>query len=233
MYQLHGKKVLVTGGAKGIGRAIVERFLKEECHVCVVDIDKVALKRPFSKSTVTLIHLDISNEHAVVKKLSSLHVDILVNNAGITSGDDHAKVMMVNCDGTRFVTEAVLPGMESRRAGNIVFITSVHTAMAFLHDAAYDMSKHGIVGYMKARACERIAKGVRMNAVAPGAIQYAGTNTNKNEIAKLRKRIPIRRFGDPEEVAEVVCFLASDVSSYIVGAEIRVDGGLSVQSPFR
>jgi 3-oxoacyl-[acyl-carrier protein] reductase len=86
---------------------------------------------------------------------------------------------------------------------------------------------------MKARACERIAKGVRMNAVAPGAIQYAGTNTNKNEIAKLRKRIPIRRFGDPEEVAEVVCFLASDVSSYIVGAEIRVDGGLSVQSPFR
>lgn len=230
---LQGKKVLVTGGAKGIGRAIALKLLEEGCHVTVADNDQKALYEAYKYTKASRMLLDIASDEDVVRQLSFLHVDILVNNAAITEGDHYKMVMAVNVDGTRCVTEIVLLGMKERGKGSVIFITSVHTAMAFVGDASYDMSKHAIVGYMRARACELAAQGIRLNAVAPGAIQNAGSNTDPHAIVINSKKIPMRRYGSPEEIASIVAFLASDEASYVTGAEWRVDGGLSVQCPFR
>lgn len=233
MKNLAGKNVLVTGGANGIGRAVVNKFLEEGCTVWVIDKDEVKLALLRETEKVIPIILDITDEEKVKSLISSLPLDILVNNAAITEGDNYKAVMDVNCNGTRYVTEAVLPGMKTRGVGNIIFITSVHTAMAFIGDASYDGSKHWAVGYMRARAVELAGTGIRVNAVAPGAIQNAGPNTDVLAIEEGSKKIPMKRFGNPEEIASVVTFVASDEASYITGTEIRVDGGLSVQSPFR
>ena len=231
---LKGKKVLVTGGAKGIGRAIVERFAEEGSKVWVADDDEATLRLLVGANQITSIRLDISNR-GDVGLLHGLDVDILVNNASITAGDDHERITAVNCNGTRYVTETVLPGMKKRGSGNVIFITSVHTAVAFQGDAAYDASKHWMVGYMRARALELAPFGIRVNAVAPGAIQQAGTNTDVDPsvLTSLGKKIPLQRFGYPKEIANVVAFLASDEASYITGAEIRVDGGLSIKNCLR
>ncbi len=237
MFQgLKDKHVLVTGGAKGIGRAVVNRFLMEGCAVTVVDNDIKALTVAYEASGMVIrIPLDISDEGQVWEDLSSRRFDILVNNAAITFGDDYAAIMAVNCDGTRYVTEAVLAGMKEQGHGSVVFITSVHTAMAFQGDASYDGSKGWAVSYMRARALELAPLGIRLNAVAPGAIRDAGGQRGLSDEAMepFAKRIPCKRYGTPREIANAVAFLASDEASYITGAELRVDGGMSIKNPFQ
>lgn len=232
MKGLTGKRVLITGGANGIGKAITQRFVCEGCIVFVADIDANELARLDTDQIHPLV-LDISNRKSVRHQLSRMELDILVNNAAITSGDDYERIMAVNCNGTRYVTETVLAGMKKRKKGNIIFITSVHTAMAFPGDCSYDASKHWAVGYMRARALELAPLGIRVNAVAPGAIDNAGTQVGvKNRIKDyLGKKIPLRRMGDPREIASAVAFLASGEANYITGAEFRVDGGLSIKNP--
>jgi 3-oxoacyl-[acyl-carrier protein] reductase len=226
---LAGSRVLVTGGAKGIGKAIVERFLHEGASVTVADIDATGLEQFQGKANILV--LDISDKTAVEEMLEEESFDILVNNAAITSGDDHEKVIATNINGTRYVTEAILPGMVKQKQGAIVFVTSVHTAVAFQNDASYDASKHWAVGYMRARALELASQGIRINAVAPGAIIAGATiNLPENVITDLGKKIPMKRMGFPEEIANAVMFLASSEASYITGAELRVDGGLSIRN---
>lgn len=229
MNTLTGKKVLVTGGARGIGRAIANRFLQAGCGVIVVDINKEAFSEPYI-SNLEQIVLDVTRKEDVEALFSHHFFDIIVNNAAITCGDDYESIMRVNCDGTRNVTEAAIRGMKEKLSGSIVFITSVHSALAFPGDAAYDASKHWAVGYMRARAVELARYGIRLNAVAPGAIADAGTQIGKTDedLAPIAAKIPVRRLGTPEEIANVVAFLASSEASYVTGAEFRVDGGLSV-----
>jgi len=230
MYKLQNKHVLVTGGAKGIGKAIVERFLKEGCQVDVLDNDPVALESIKELGVATCL-VDISNKDAV-QQLRTYNFDVLVNNAAITIGDDYGNIMKVNCDGTRYVTEAVLQGMKKQGHGNIIFISSVHTAVAFVGDAAYDMSKRAIEGYLSSRAIELARYGIRINAVAPGVIEGAGTQRNMTPemLSRLGRKVPIQRCGRPDEIANVVAWLASEESSYLVGAIIRADGGLPLQN---
>lgn len=234
MKELQGKKVLVTGGAKGIGRAIVMNFLDLGCFVWSVDLDEGELGS-LTHPNLVAIPLDISSLTAVEKALADLEPDVLVNNAAITDGDDHDRIMATNCNGTRYVTETILKGMKARKSGNVIFITSVHTAMSFQGDTSYDASKYWAVGYMKARALELAPLGIRLNAVAPGAIERAGSNrhTPSADLASAAAKIPMRRLGTPSEIADVVAFLASDAASYITGSEVRVDGGLSLANPFR
>lgn len=229
------KNVLITGGAKGIGWIIALHFLERGHRVMVVDNDLAALEELPRLGRLQTIPLDISDKKEVERLLSLFEIDILINNAAITDGDDYERIMAVNCNGTRCVTETVLRGMKERRNGNIVFITSVHTAMAFQGDAAYNSSKHWAVGYMKVRALELAPLGIRINAVAPGAILGAGSNQTVEESAvkSVESKIPLRRWGYPKDVAQAVMFLTSDEASYITGTELRVDGGLSIMNPLR
>lgn len=246
-----GKRVLVTGGASGIGKAIVQKFFREGAHVIVLDKDDNALHELTAQTMIKLrmprvIRCDISNKNQMRRLLfegrNLYYLDILVNNAGIEkpfsfeNPDDAAwnDVFAVNVNGARYVTESVASRMKERgREGSIIFVTSVHTAQGFVGCTAYDASKHALVGMMRVFALELAPYGIRVNAVAPGMVwptNIAGGPAPEERIKKLAKRVPLQREGKPEEIADVVAFLASNAASYITGAEIRVDGGLSIQN---
>lgn len=244
-YNLKGKRVIITGGANGIGRAIVEKFCHAGAHVTAIDRDAEALKKLqdiLNSYTLTTIPLDITNG-ALVSQLLRNHsnIDVLVNNAGVDlvynlaapNWENWEKVMTLNLSGTRHITEVVISDMLGHgRGGSIIFITSVHTALAFIGGAAYDASKHALVGLMRVLALEYGSKGICVNAVAPGLI-YPTNITSElgdNKATELGRRVPIGRYGHPKEIANVCAFLASDDASYINGAEIRVDGGLSIKN---
>ena len=141
--------------------------------------------------------------------------------------------MEVNLTGTRQITEVIIADMlRHGRGGSLIFITSVHTALAFPGGAAYDASKHALVGLMRVLALEYGPKGIRANALAPGLIYPTNITTAElscTEAERLGQRVPLGRCGHPKEIATVCAFLASDAASYINGAEIRVDGGLSIK----
>ncbi len=152
MKRLIGKVALVTGAANGIGLEISRKFIEEGALVWAVDKDLESLKK--CAWATKRIMLDISNPRKVDLALGGFGFDILVNNAAITCGDDHDRIVKTNINGTRAVTETVLKKMVSRKRGKIIFITSVHSALAFPGDAAYDASKSWAVSYMRARAIE-------------------------------------------------------------------------------
>ena len=169
---LKDRVAVVTGGCMGIGHGIVQVLLAQQMEVIIFDI------APLPQDLLGAISyyvVDVSNRFAVENAVMGLHrpVDVLVNNAGIGGGDDWERVLGTNLNGPRFVTEALLPQMVARGNGKVIFITSAHTAAAFPGNSAYDASKHGLVGYMRTRAVELAAKGVRINAIAPGDIAGA------------------------------------------------------------
>jgi NAD(P)-dependent dehydrogenase (short-subunit alcohol dehydrogenase family) len=245
---LEGKHALVTGGANGIGRAIVKDLVEEGAKVSFFDIDikgTEALYRELEHKPVRGYVVDATNLDDIkqnIKHLGFGKIDILVNNCGrgssfsLENPDESIwqKVFDTNFTSARYMTEAVLPSMVERGSGVIIYITSVHTAQGFPNEAAYDSSKHALVGLMRTVAVDFGEKGIRVNAVAPGAIYHAGRTAlmKEQEVAEKSKLIPLKRLGEPEDIASVVSFLSSDKASYIHGAEIRVDGGLSVASKF-
>lgn len=242
-----GKKVLVTGGARGIGFEIACLFAQHRADVVVIDSvpptpeERLADKRYHANSRLKFIKLDIRQKELVDQFANDYQVgepfDILVNNAAITSGDNHKEIIDVNCIGTVNITEAILRRMKGRTwngeriGGNIIFVTSVHTAVAFADDAAYDASKHWAVGYMRALALKYAPDLIRVNAVAPGSIAPQKVNPKSILLAEeAKKKIPLGKQGTGRDVAKAVLFLASDDASYITGTELRVDGGLSVKN---
>lgn len=244
---LRGKRAIVTGGASGIGRAIAAAFLAEGATVVVFDRDQAGLDRLGQQFPDGLIGkmVDVSSEADVAEAFASATyspIDVLVNNAGIDQPfrieqPDYRtwqSVLETNVNGSLYVAAHAIREMLRRGAGgSIIFITSVHTAQAFPGGAAYDASKHALVGLMRVLAIEHGTRGIRVNAVAPGAIYPTGITEplGPDRARELGQRIPLGRCGTPEEVAKVCVFLASGLASYITGAEIRVDGGLGVMSP--
>ena len=244
-----GKTALITGGANGIGKATTEEFMALGASVIVLDKDGERLSQltfPCQPGQQFLrFAVDISDREAVAKVFEERplqKVDILVNNAG-GSGEPYDiisspvvfwhRVMANNLEGARNVTDFVLRGMVAdKRSGSVVFISSVHTALAFAGDAPYDAAKHALVGLMRSLAVQYGGQGIRINAIAPGAIYPAGSTgrLSADELAKFGERIPLGRCGTPEEIAQVAVFLASEGAGYIHGAEIRVDGGLSIKN---
>jgi NAD(P)-dependent dehydrogenase (short-subunit alcohol dehydrogenase family) len=243
---LSGEKAIVTGGANGIGRAIVQEFCELGVHVVAIDRDESSLtelKHSMKGKHLEVVSLDITDKKAVEQFFLSREcqeIDILVNNAGIDlpspmpdpRGDNWDTVIEVNLNGTKRITEAVLANMlKKKHGGAIIFITSVHTALAFSGRAAYDASKHGLIGLMRVLALEYGSKNIRTNAISPGAIYPTNITQDMVNPEAVGKRIPLGRCGDPQEIATVCSFLASDDASYINGAEIRVDGGLAIKNP--
>jgi len=246
--KLKGKVAIVTGAAQGIGRGIALALAKEGAKVVVSDIsDKIAdvvreIESLGSEALAAKANVADSKEtegmaKAAIQKFG--RIDILVNNAGIypfkplveMKAEDWDRVMGVNLKGVFNCTKAVLPKMIEQKSGNIINISSIAGAViGYLNLVHYCASKGGVLGFTRAAALELAQYGIRVNAIAPGATETPGTKVVGEEALKqVAQTIPLRRIGQPEDIANLVIFLASDDSSYITGQLIVADGGLTIQ----
>jgi len=236
-----GRVVLVTGGSGDIGRAIARRFLTLGAHVALGDLqpDERLVGELSSESSVLAVELDVTSresaEAAVQRTVEHYgKLDVLVNNAGIADRHhisemtDEAwdRVLDVNLRGAFLMTRAALAHMMPRREGWIVSIASVG-GKSGATDANYVASKAGLIGFTKAVARDVAPYGIYVNAVAPGPVDTTMVRAmNPERLQRMLDNTPLGRLATPEEVANVVAFLASPLASYIVGATIDVNGGL-------
>ncbi len=249
--RLTGKNALVTGSSRGIGRGIAIRFAQEGANVAINYVGSVhAAEETLQQVTsygVRGVILPADVGHVVeVQRLIAAAVealgplDILVNNAGIerhapfwdVSEADYDKVIDVNLKGTFFATQAMVRHLrDTGRGGRIVNISSVHEDLPFPNFAAYCASKGGLRMLTRNLAVELGPLGIAVNNIAPGAIETPINTTLLNDAKKLSAllmQIPSGRLGQPEDVAGLAAFLASDEASYVTGSTFFVDGGLSV-----
>lgn len=244
--RLEGKVAIVTGGAQGIGFATVKKFVEEGAVVALCDVRQEGIDRAVhdlsANGAVTGHVVDVTRRDQVDAMVSSVkgkhgRIDVLVNNAGITldarlqkmTDEQFDKVVAVNLKGTYNCAQAVVDTMVAQGSGVILNASSVVGIYGNFGQTNYAASKFGVIGFAKTWARELGPKGVRCNAVAPGfvATTILGTIPHK-VLEQMTERVPLRRLGTPEDIANVYAFLASDEASYINGAVIEVSGGLTV-----
>jgi len=245
---LKDKVALVTGGSRGIGRAIVIALAKEGAKVVInyrsnEESARETLKEVEKLGAVGYLYkADVSNEEEVENMFKDIltkfgRLDILVNNAGITRDnlllrmklEDWEAVMATNLRSVFLCTRAAAKIMIKQRSGRIINISSIVGEMGNIGQANYSASKAGIIGFTKTVARELASRGITVNAVAPGFIETEMTESIAPDLKDLYlKQIPLQRFGKPEEVANLVKFLASEEAGYITGAVINIDGGLAM-----
>ncbi len=236
----------MTGGSRGIGRAVVLALGRRGARIMINYLgNRSAAEQTLEQlgaagGSGELHPFDVSDERqvdAAVKKIVDQHkkIDIVVNNAGVTSdnllirlkAEDWDRVLGTNLRGTVHCTKAVCRGMIRERYGRIVNMTSVVGQTGNAGQSAYAASKAGIIGFTRAMARELAARGITVNAVAPGYIATEMTNKLSEDLkAQFLKSIPLGRFGGSEDVAEAVSFLAGPAAGYITGQVINVNGGL-------
>ena len=247
---LQGKSAIITGGAGGIGRAIAERYLREGVRVMIVDVDVTkggeavdALSKlgdvRFQKADISS-RLDVHNLlAATLEELGD--VDILVNNAGIIhqagildiSEEDFDRVIRVNLKGPFLASQAVARFMVEKvgnggTPGSIINMSSVQAIITMPDQLAYTASKGGIEQLTKSMALALAPHGIRVNAIGPGSIRtdmLSGAVNTEGGRDLLLARTPLGRIGEPQEIASIAAFLASDDASYITGQTIYADGG--------
>ena len=243
---LDGKTALVTGASRGIGRAIALRLAAEGASVAInyagntakAEETKAAIEAAGGKAA--LFQADVSDSAQVEQMVAAVTeafgtIDILVNNAGITRDgllmrmkeEAFDAVLDTNLKGIFHVTKAVSKLMMKKRAGRIVNMASVVGIMGNAGQTNYAAAKAGVIGFTKSAAREFAARGITVNAVAPGfiATDMTAAMPEKAKEATLAA-IPLRRMGEPEDVANAVAFLVSDQASYITGQVVKVDGGM-------
>ena len=245
--KLKGKVAVITGAAQGIGYATARKFLDEGATVALVDLSADALQAARSAlklngEIIECFAVDVTRRDQLDEMVGQLRsrfgrIDILVNNAGITqdariqnmTDEQFDNVINVNLKGTYNSSKAVLAPMLEQGSGVILNASSVVGIYGNFGQTNYAASKFGVIGFVKTWARELGPKGIRCNAVCPGFIAtHILESIPQRVLSQLTERVPLRRLGRPDEVANVYAFLASDEASYINGAVIEVAGGLTV-----
>lgn len=246
MQLVQDKVVLVTGASRGIGRAIANQFAKagaqvaftylssvEKGEALVKELEAYGVKAKGYRSDASLFDAAEELVNAVIADFGQ--IDILINNAGITrdgllmrmSEEQWDEVIQVNLKSVFNLTKAVIKPMMKAKSGSIINMTSVVGVKGNAGQANYAASKAGIIGFTKSVALELGSRNIRCNAIAPGFIETEMTGElNEAAIEEWKKAIPLKRGGEASEVADVCLFLGSDLSTYVTGQTIHVNGGL-------
>lgn len=246
MHLLQGKVVLVTGASRGIGRAIANQFAQSGAHVAftylssvekgealVKELEAHGIKAKGYRSDASMFDAAEELVNAVIADFGQ--IDVLINNAGITrdgllmrmTEEQWDEVIRVNLKSVFNLTKAVIKPMMKAKSGSIVNMTSIVGVKGNAGQANYAASKAGIIGFTKSVALELGSRNIRCNAIAPGFIETEMTGElNEATVEEWKKSIPLKRGGEATEVANVCLFLGSDLSSYVTGQTIQVDGGL-------
>ncbi len=245
MFELNEKVAVVTGAARGLGQAIAVKLAEAGADVALCDLNAEWLEETAGKvkalgRKVECYGVNVAEGDSVAAGIKAIEkefgkIDVLVNNAGITkdgllmrmSEDDWDAVLNVNLKGVFLCTKAAMRGMMKQRSGTIVNIASVIGLMGNAGQANYAASKGGVISFSKTVAKELASRNVRCNAVAPGFIRTAMTDALDEDVQnKMKELIPLARFGEPEDIANVVLFLASDASAYVTGQVLSTCGGM-------
>lgn len=255
--RLRERVAIVTGGSSGFGRATAQRFAEEGARVVLADIDEAAGRETARRvaaagSEAELVVADIASlagaRRAVERALERFgRLDVLVNNAGIAQSDPHEtwdapeetwdRVIRVNLRSVYACSKAAIPAMVERRSGSVVNVASI-AASVCVGGSAYAASKGAILSYTRHVARELAERGVRMNCVSPGYMRTPMSTGERDglslqeqdaRIAMFGERVPMRRAGSVDDIANAILYLASDEAAYVTGQEIVVDGGYLVR----
>ena len=240
------KTIVITGGTRGIGAAMVEAFLATGANVYATGANREGLKELNESARsklrrVEYLYLDFSSTDSVDSCLETLlkleRVDVLVNNAGVNKIDtideitdhDWDWINAVNLRGPFFAIRALVPKMKSQKSGKIINVSSIFGVVSKEKRAAYSTTKWGLVGFTKAVALDLAPHNILVNAVSPGFVDTELTRRilGNEGIEELVEKIPQQRLANREEIAKIVLFLASDHNTYITGQNIIVDGGFT------
>jgi 3-oxoacyl-[acyl-carrier protein] reductase len=242
MDDFSGKTIFITGAGNGIGRATAVAFARAKANIILTDIDKDSISllakqivQEF-KTKCLAVQMDVTNKEqvdsAVAKGMQEfVTIDVLVNNAGIVqkgsfeeiTWDDWKKILDINVGGAVLCTQAVIEHMKAKRFGKIINISSIGGEVgAVVAAASYAASKAALIGLTKSLAKVYAPYNININAVAPGPVKTKLAKNLGHEV----KMVPLGRLGEPEDIAEVIVFLASEKASFITGATIDVNGGM-------
>ena len=247
MDRLRDRVAIVTGGASGIGRATVERFVSEGAKVVLADMDTAAGPKVANELGASFVHVDVSDKDSVDAMVAEAlrrfgHLDIAFNNAGISPPDDDSileteieawnRVQAVNLTSVYLCCKAELPPMLEQSKGSIINTASfVATLGAATSQISYTASKGGVLAMTRELGVQFARSGVRVNSVSPGPIAtplllelFA---KDPGRAARRLVHVPMGRFGDPKEIAAAVAFLASDDASFVTASDFLIDGGLT------
>ena len=244
-FSLAGKVAVVTGGASGIGAAIVDAYAAKDATVVVLDLALDAAQRKVSDGSAAAAYgCDVTNEQSVIDVINAVHpefghIDVLVNSAGIAVIDSAEQLsveawdqtMAINLRGAFLVSQQVGRIMLAQRGGTVISLASQAATIALPGHLAYCASKFGLVGMTKVLALEWAGRGVTANTISPTVVMtpLAKELWDNPEGEALKAQIPTGRFAEPEEIAAVAVFLASDAAKMINGVDLLVDGGYTVR----
>ncbi len=247
MDRLRERVAIVTGGASGIGRATVERFISEGAKVVLADMDTAAGPKVADELGATFLHVDVADKDSVDAMVAETlkrhgHLDIAFNNAGISPPDDDsildtgieawARVQAVNLTSVYLCCKAELPPMLEQKKGSIINTASfVATLGAATSQISYTASKGGVLAMTRELGVQFARSGIRINSVSPGPIATPLLMElfakDPERAARRLVHVPMGRFGDPQEIAAAVAFLASDDASFVTASDFLIDGGLT------